>query len=608
MKMVKTMKMTIFSKKTIGRRVISLLLAVFSAGLYAQAPAAGEPKGNLATITGAVLDNNGNPVSGAIISVLRDGASKVIKQTRSDVTGRFSARISPGRYGIRAIAAGFNEVVFAAVEVRPSQELVYRFHLEPIGSGRTLPERRKDRDDVKWTLRSAQTRRSILQAQEGDDADIQAILGRETSSQTETPTDSLPADASSAEASTSQAPVRVQGVVESYFAGNSNGPAYPGLNFAIATFPTDRIELIFAGQTTAGQNGPERFEASTHVRAGLHRVEMSLGAVRYGAPDWFAKDDDTSVASSARPGQMSVRAIDEWIVRDGIVVVLGLDYSRFIGAGGASSITPRIGIQYDANARTRLRAAYAPGGDEGNIQSVAAFEGAQVAFRDAGRRPVAYVDGRAVMDRSHRLEFGVERVLDNKSNLEGAAFFDTTLDRGVGLLSTPMTAFSGATGESFIAVANQQGAARGMRLVYTRRLSRMWTASGGFSFGRGQRLTPGDITQPSEMFESGLFQTAAFQVDADLGSGTNIRTVLRFSPNATVFAIDPFAGRLAVYDPSLSVQVTQELPSFGLPVRAEAVLDARNLLDVQPSTENGEILTQISTGRRSVRGGISLRF
>jgi hypothetical protein len=83
---------------------------------------------------------------------------------------------------------------------------------------------------------------------------------------------------------------------------------------------------------------------------------------------------------------------------------------------------------------------------------------------------------------------------------------------------------------------------------------------------------------------------------------------LRFSPNATVFAIDPFAGRLAVYDPSLSIQVTQELPSFGLPLRAEAVLDARNLLDVQTNAENAETLTQLSAGRRSVRGGISLRF
>jgi len=45
-----------------------------------------------------------------------------------------------------------------------------------------------------------------------------------------------------------------------------------------------------------------------------------------------------------------------------------------------------------------------------------------------------------------------------------------------------------------------------------------------------------------------------------------------------------------------------------LPVRAEAVLDARNLLDVQPAIENGELLTRLSTGGRSVRGGISLRF
>ncbi len=90
-----------------------------------------------------------------------------------------------------------------------------------------------------------------------------------------------------------------------------------------------------------------------------------------------------------------MRAIDEWIVRDGIVVVLGLDYSRFIGAGGAHALNPRIGVQYDVNARTRLKAAYAPGGDEGNIQSVAAFESTQVAFREAGKRPIAFVDGRA---------------------------------------------------------------------------------------------------------------------------------------------------------------------------------------------------------------------
>lgn len=588
--------MRIPGRKKFGGRTLGLFLTIVSAALCLQAPTASASKASLATITGAVHDNHGNPVAGALISLVRDGAHKIIKQTRSDTEGRFSTRISPGRYGIRAIAEGFNAVVFSSVEVRASQELVYRFNLEPIGSGKTLPERRTDRDDVKWVLRSSQTRRSIFQAQEGEDRDIEAVLGSEPTSG-----DDVITIAAEDVDGPSRKNARMRGVVETYFASNAYGAGYPGLNFALSTSPTDGIELVFAGQTGVGANAPERFEASTHVRVGdRHRLGISLGTVRFGAPI-------SSTHQADRVGQFSVRAIDEWIVRDGIVVVLGLDYSRFIGAGGARSISPRIGIQFDANARTRLKAAYAPGGDENRIQSVAAFEDAQIIFTEANQRPVAFVDGRAVMERSQRLEFGVERVFDNESNFEATAFFDTTNGRGVGLLSTPMTAFSGATGEAFINVANQQGAARGMRLVYTRRLSRVWTASAGYSFGRGQRLSD-DLARPAEVFESGFFQSGALQVGAGFDTGTNIRTVLRFSPNATVFAIDPFAGRLAVYDPSLSIQVTQELPSFGLPLRAEAILDARNLLDLQTNAENGEVFTQLSTGRRSVRGGISVRF
>jgi hypothetical protein len=110
------------------------------------------------------------------------------------------------------------------------------------------------------------------------------------------------------------------------------------------------------------------------------------------------------------------------------------------------------------------------------------------------------------------------------------------------------------------------------------------------------------------VFENALFQSAALQLAAGFRSGTQVRTIFRFSPEATVFAIDPFAGRLGVYDPSLSIQVTQDLPSFGLPVQAEAILDARNLLDAQTSTDNGEFMTFVGNSRRSVRGGISVRF
>jgi len=578
-------------------RVLSLVL--FCSLVCVSAPHAFAGKVALATITGSVKDNEGKPLAGAIVSLLKDGATEVIKQTRTGSDGRFSAKILPGRYAIRAIADGFNAVAFSSVEVRASQELVYRFNLEPIGSGKTLPERRKDRDDVRWILRSAQTHRSIFQAQEGEDEDIKAALGIENA--TSDSADETTIQAS--EVTSSGSGPRATGVVESYFADNPYGPAYLGLNFAVSAPTSDNVELIFAGQTGIGANAPERLEASSRIRIGeRHHLGMSVGGMRLNAPLLSGSLED-------RPaGQFSVRAVDEWIVRDGIVIVLGLDYSRFIGAGGATSLTPRLGVQFDADARTRFKAAFSPAGGEENIQSVAGFEGTQVVFTEAANRPIAYIDGQAVMERSHRLEFGVERVLDNNSNVEATAFFDSTSGRGVGFLNTPLSAFSGPAGDALMNVANQEGNSKGVRVVYTRRLSRHWTASAGYSFGQGQRLSPLGFSDPGEIFTNGFFQTGALQLGAVFDTGTRVRTVLRFSPDATVFAIDPFAGRLGVYDPSLSIQITQDLPSFGLPVRAEAVLDARNLLDAQTTTENTEILTQLLSGRRSVRGGISVRF
>jgi hypothetical protein len=573
-----------------GLSLIALVSFVTSEAL-----ATGSNK-SLATITGTVRDNHGNPLAGALVSLVREGA-KTVKEARTDKQGNFLARVVPGRYGIKAIAAGFSEVVFTQVDVRAQQELVYRFNLEPVGYGNTLPERRRDRDDVKWVLRSSQSRRSIFQAQEGEDESIKAA----TETVENAPMESAP---EAPVETNSDSRSKTHGVLESYFASNAYGSSYAGLNFAVATPVSDQVELIFAGQTGLG-DAPERLETTTRFHVGnRHRVGVTAGGVRFANPVWTGKHSEQRDLQ----GQVSLRAIDEWVVRDGIVIVMGLDYSRLIGAGGAHALAPRFGLQYDANARTRVKAAFASGGGEDGIQSVATFEDEQVVFHNQTARPVAFVDGRAVLERSHRLEFGVERVLDNSSNVEATAFFDTTSGRGVGLLSGPASAFSGRSGDAFLDIANQQGSSRGIRVVYTRRLNRVWTASAGYAFGRGQQVSAEGFSSPAELFESGLFQTAAFQLAAGFRSGTQVRTVLRFSPEATVFAIDPFAGRLGVYDPSLSIQVTQDLPSFGLPLRAEAILDARNLLDVQTSSENGEILTFIGNNRRSVRGGISVRF
>jgi hypothetical protein len=396
----------------------------------------------------------------------------------------------------------------------------------------------------------------------------------------------------------------LQGVAEQYFASSSNPftPSYEGVNFAFALPASETIDLIFAGQTGIGATAPQRFDTTARVRLNdRHRLNLNGAGARV-----FSVNEKAAERRSL--GQMSVRAVDEWLVRDGVVVVMGLDYSRFTNAGGDSAMSPRIGVQFDANARTRVRASYAPGGDEGAIQSTASFEDTDVFFRQPQSQPVAFVGGRAVMGQSRRLEFGVQRVLDNRSNIDAAAFLDMTSGRGVGLLALPLSAFSGDAALPMMSVASQSGSARGMRIVYSRRLSQVWSASAGYSFGRGQKLSANGISDPTDLFSSGFFQTAAFQVEGDWSTGTHVQTVFRFSPQATVFAIDPFAGRLAVYDPSLSVQVTQDLPTFGLPVRAQAIIDARNLFDFQTRTMNSETVLELGSVGRTVRGGILVRF
>ena len=64
---------------------------------------------------------------------------------------------------------------------------------------------------------------------------------------------------------------KAHGVLESYFASNAYGSSYVGLNFAVATPVSEHVELIFSGQTGAGE-APQRFEASTRFRVNDRHV------------------------------------------------------------------------------------------------------------------------------------------------------------------------------------------------------------------------------------------------------------------------------------------------------------------------------------------------
>src|SRR5262249_18485539 len=273
-----------------------------------------------------------------------------------------------------------------------------------------------------------------------------------------------------------------------------------------------------------------------------------------------------TLGAALRPGQtsldqISVSATDSWQVLRPLLVIYGFDYSRFVGSvNDSDSVLPRFAVQYSPSSRLRLNGAVTPGASEQpnppegfnseNIQATFESAPAEVANSDA-----------PILDRSQRFEAGVERSFggagERNTSIEASVFYDLISGHGVGLLALPLEA-SPETQATFQKVAHKKtamnGGARGLRVMQNRRINDHVTASAGYSFGRGSRLDDAPVSQttPAQLFRGGFFQVATAKLDLDFTkqTGTRVSTVIRLSPRAMVLAIDPFAGRMSVYDPN----------------------------------------------------------
>ena len=541
-------------------------------------PTAQSPN-NLGVITGYVRDQVGNPIADATIAIFRSGTSKLLKQVESTANGKFLAKIIPGKYSVMAVAQGFNPVTIDNVEIGQAAHLEYGFKLERAGSGNTLPEKRLDRNNPKWNVRAAALGRSIYQNNDGSNVEVSET-------------------ASVSEEKESAPSRKIHAVAATYYSASDYGN-FTGFNVAALIPLKDGADLTIAGQAGIGKEAPERVDTELRfkpVEDHYVRVRSSYGKLG----ELVQEDTERSL------GQFTLQATDEWTIRDGVILVYGFDYSKFTGAGNDFSISPRLGFQFDLDPKTRVRTAYTTQTEETSWSRALELEGTSVAFRE----PIAIEDltienGKPLMNKSSRIEIGIERVLDNKSTIEANAFVDTIFGKGVGFTFTP---FDSADGAFTNLAGNQQGSAKGVRFVYARRISGHLSASAGYSFGQGQKISHRAITTPGELFETGTFRSLFGQLEADLSTGTNVRTVFRLSPNATVFAIDPFQGRLAIYDPGLSILITQNLPTMGLPIQAEAVIDARNVFDFKNGVFNEEGALRMNSPGATLRGGILVRF
>jgi hypothetical protein len=624
------------------KKAVNILIAGCVLGALTIAPASFtglstgvvEASPSLALITGTVKDDLGAPLAGAVVALFEPRLrGKEIKSVKTDASGKFSTDIAPGIYRMRATAEGFVAAMLPRVNIDRPVRVNYDFALKRTD---TLVQKRGDSDDYRWIARSAP--RHVLNLQEESENNGAVEVGEEIALQ----------DSARPFRSSFHGMAQFLAVSSAYRAGQP-GANFFGANFALSGTLPGNIEMALIGQRGFGQHAPQRLSAIATVRpSDRHQVTASIGygqvglrkmnpdldltdvlgdfapatPIRHSAPSRATAAIGSAAASAAVPDvrsldQVSVSAIASWQVLQPLLVIYGFDYSRFLGSATSQndSVLPRFAVQYSPTARIRLNAAVTPGTDQ-NRQSIDGFETENLQANFENSPAETAFDTYPILDRSRRFEFGVERVFgDGDSAVETSAFYDLISGHGVGILALPLEA-SLETQAAFQQVAHQvtamNGASRGIRLMYKRRLSDYAAASVGYSFGRGSRFNKADLASisPAEMFKGGFFQVATAKLDLDFTqeTGTRVSTVIRLSPSAVVFAIDPFAGRMSVYDPNINIYVTQDLPNFGLPLRWQALVDIRNLLDQSNGVEDGMVQLIAARTRRTVRGGLAFRW
>lgn len=533
----------------------------------------------LGSIRGIIKDGAGNPLVGAAITVMTDAeeSDNVVKRAHTDDEGKFiAAGISPGRYRVKAIADGFKSVELAA-DVRPNKVTVFdSILLRRVG---TLAEEAALNPDSKYATRRA--KRTVFHYDE-------------------TKKETVDVTADTTVALTDRSP-EMHGVVNAFSQttpgtkGEQN--SFIGSNFAISEKIARDANLVVSGQIGYGEGAPQRLEALTTAHAGdHHRLAVALGYARF---TFSRKGGLPSL------GQFSLSATDTWQVSGPVLVVYGLEFARFTEGLSGTSVLPRFEIAVDATAQTRMFAGITPGSSV-DAQSRVNLESGEIVLAEP--KPVALTPaGEPIADRSYRLQFGGEQILSDKSSIELMAFFDMVSGHGVGLLAIPV-----ATDSSEPLLRNEElrGRSRGVRVVYHRRVNSVIEGSVGYAFGEGQSLDGRGITEPANLFNNELFHVFSAKIDANfIQTGTRVSTVLRLAPEQAVFAIDPFQGQIATYDPNINISLTQDLPSLGfLPGQWQAIVDLRNLLDQQASVLDER--QELVDGRfhRLVRVGLSLRF
>jgi len=531
-------------------------------------------------LRGVVSDSSGRPIEGALISVSRSDSQRILKQTKSSEDGSFLTKLLPGTYSFVTFADGFETLSTALVQVSRSSESVYKIKLDSSEKQKADSPRRQKKSDSKWVIRAAQNRRSIFQWNEGEHGALSDLNEKEYDYDYDR----------SAVARFGSGLNRKASILQ-IVGGPSENQSF---NFASLHSFSNNLEILVTGQVSRGDTGFARLDTALFLSPSENnkltiRSEVSHRSLR---------------ASMPGDHRLSLSVANELTFSEGTTLILGFE-NGFSSRSGGVFFVPTIGLKTGFGGNTFLKAGFSRvRGSKEAIQYLDQLEGRTFIFFDAASEPYpvspTLTVSESLLEDTNRLELSVERILNEVSAIEGGIFVDL-MSRN----EFPPEGISGSTTRG--GISNSIPSSKpGFKLVYRRNFSPSFSGSLGFS-NSSYQTTEGNSNSfsPSKRRD---FQNVFTKLDANLGEGTQISTVLRLSSATRLVMVDPFQNQIMIHDPGLSVIVTRSLPNLGMPFNAQASIDARNITELLQSVNSEESSGRHGIRKGSLRGSLLLRF
>ena len=511
-------------------------------------------------IYGTVQDSAGRYVAGAVVSMATSGPAAVDSMRLTDSRGRFTFDNLPsGDFQIQVTKPGFAPSPKEKIQLKSSDKASCVFtmqRLEEVVERSISPDIRRTQDIV-WTLRSSRGTQSVLRFSDAASTPLFRSLLPEYSGYFQIYSKSDP--------------------------GARQLSLNKGSRFSITMggLPSD-AQVTVSGQYNESPLEPKGASAQYEFQpVDGHETRMGLD-VRQGImlDDAFSAEELTEFQASYS---------DKFRLANSFLVEQGAEFGHSEGRASVNYVRPRGALSWipdDATVITAAVSAQAPSQKDDTVRSREYFEQINL--------PPAF---------EHYLhtEVGISRFLDDSTKISVALFEDRANYRALFV-----TAPDGRHGLFIFDGKNTPS--RGFRFFANREFNGFETGF-GYTLASGGAIPAGAARSLDELRGQIVPRrfhiiTARIKADFEL-TNTELTAVYRWISKYAAGLIDPYQQGVEYSDPTLSISIAQNLPTFGaIPAKVQAIFDARNLFE-QPF---GSSRNELALSPRFVRGGISIQF